>query len=163
MTFPVKTITRSALLDGQANGKLDAAILLSTPGQAGGATVILVKPAARAWRALCAAAKAAGHTLKATSVADSYRLYEIQERIFRDRYTTTYLAGRPYKTWNGRRWYQRPGTAVAAVPGTSNHGWAQAVDCGEERDSDAGAERLDDATLLWLRDNAERFGWSWEL
>lgn len=163
MAYPVRPIVRSKLLEGQSNGRLDGDILASTPGQAGGATVVLVKPAARAWRALCAAAKKAGHTLKATSIADSYRLYTIQERIFRERYTTTYLAGRPYKIWNGRRWYQRPGTAIAAVPGTSNHGWAQAVDTGEERDSDAGAESLDDPTLRWLLDHEQTFGWSHEL
>lgn len=163
MDFPVRTMTRSSLLDGQSNGRLGGDILETTPGQAGGATVVLVKPAARAWRALCAAAKRAGHTLKATSVADSYRIYEIQERIFRERYTTTFLAGRPYKIWNGRRWYQRPGTAIAAVPGTSNHGWASAVDTGEERDSDAGAESLDDPTLAWLISNEQIYGWSHEL
>lgn len=163
MAFPVRTITRSALLIGQANGKLDPNILMSTPGQAGGPTVILIKPAARAWRAMCAAAKRSGHTLKATSVADSYRIYAIQERIFRDRYTTSYLAGRPYRMWNGRRWYQKPGTAVAAVPGTSNHGWGQAVDTGEERDSDAGTESLDDPTLRWIIDHAQTYGWSHEI
>lgn len=163
MSFPVRTMTRSSLLIGQDNGKLDAGILRSTPGQAGGSTVTLVEPAARAWRALCAAALKAGHTLKATSAADSYRLYEIQERIFRERYTTTFLANRPYKIWNGRRWYQRPGTAVAAVPGTSNHGWASAVDTGEERDSDAGAESLDNATLSWLLANEQTYGWSHEV
>jgi hypothetical protein len=163
MAFPVRTMTRSALLTGQTNGKLDAKILLSTSGQLGGSTVILVKPAARAWRALCAAAKRAGHILKATSVADSYRIYEIQERIFRDRYTTTYLPGRPYKVWNGRRWYQKPGTAVAAVPGTSNHGWASAVDAGEERDSDRSAESFDDPTLRWLIANEQTYGFSHEI
>jgi hypothetical protein len=163
MAFPVRTMTRSSLLSGQQNGRLDSGILMQTPGAMGGATVTLVTPAARAWRALCAAAKVSGHTLKATSVADSYRIYEIQERIFRDRYTTTYLVGRPYKYWNGRRWYQRPGTAVAAVPGTSNHGWASAVDTGEERDSDTGAESLDDPTLRWLLDHEQTYGWSHEV
>lgn len=61
-------------------------------------------------------------------LTDSYRPYETQERIFKERYTTTYLPGRPYKTWNGVRWYQRPNTAQAAVPGTSNHGLGVAID-----------------------------------
>lgn len=163
MTFPVKTITRSALLSGQSNGKLDPSILESTPGQAGGATVILIKPAARSWRALVAAAKAAGHILKAASVADSYRLYEIQERIFRERYQTTPIRTTDTKQWQGRTWYKKPGVAVAAAPGTSNHGWAQAVDTGEERDGDAGAEAFDDPTLRWIIDHAQTYGWSHEL
>jgi hypothetical protein len=136
---------------------------VDTPGAAGGFTVRLVAPAARAWRALAYAAIKAGHTLKPTGPADSYRPYEVQERIFRQRYTTTYLAGRPYKVWNGRRWYQKPGTAVAAVPGSSNHGLGLAVDTGEERDSDAGAESLDNPTLLWLLNNELRYGFSHEV
>jgi LAS superfamily LD-carboxypeptidase LdcB len=163
MAFPVATFQRSSLLAGQTNGKLAPAILETTPGQKGGPTIVLVKPAARAWRALVAAALQSGHILKATSVADSYRIYEIQERIFRQRYTTSFLAGRPFKVWNGRRWYQRPGTAVAAVPGTSNHGWGSAVDTGEERDSDLGTESLDDPTLSWLIANEGRYGWSHEV
>lgn len=161
--FPVRTVSRPACLSGQSNGRLDPSILVSTPGQAGGQEVRLVAPAARAWRALTAAALAAGHVLKPTSLHDSYRPYEVQERIFRQRYTTDYLAGRPFKSWNGQRWYQRPGTAVAAVPGTSNHGWGLAVDTGEERDSDIGTESLDDPTLRWLLDNEERFGFSHEV
>lgn len=163
MTYPVRTIVRPSALNGQSNGALSSTILSQIPGQAGGQTITMVKVAARACRALIAAAKAAGHTLKITSAADSYRKYSIQEAIFRDRYTTTYLAGRPYKYWNGRRWYQKPNTAVAAVPGTSNHGWGLANDFGEERDGDAGTEPLDDATLNWLINNEERFGFSHEL
>jgi hypothetical protein len=49
------------------------------------------------------------------------------------------------------------------VPGTSNHGWALAVDTGEERDNDAGTESLDAGTLNWLLAHALDFGWSWEL
>lgn len=161
--FPVRTVSRPACLTGQSNGRLDPSILVATPGQAGGQEVRLVAPAARAWRALTAAALQAGHVLKPTSLHDSYRPYEVQERIFRQRYTTDYLAGRPFKSWNGQRWYQRPGTAVAAVPGTSNHGWGLAVDTGEERDSDLGTESLDDPTLRWLLDNEERFGFSHEV
>lgn len=163
MSFPVVPVRRSALLTGQTNGKLDGSILVGIPGQAGGPTIRLIPPAARAWRAMQAAALAAGHTLKATSASDSYRPYDVQERIFRQRYTTTFLSGRPSRVWNGVRWYQKPGTAAAAVPGTSNHGWAAAVDTGTEIDGDAGTEAIDKATLDWLLDHADEYGWSWEL
>lgn len=69
-----------------------------------------------------------GYTLTVTSAADAFRTYDIQERIFEDRYTATYLTGRPSKVWNGRRYYLKPGQATAAVPGTSNHGRGLAVD-----------------------------------
>lgn len=153
MALPERSITLPAVLVGQANGRLPASILVDTAGEAGGPTVRLCMPAARSWRALCAAARAAGHVVKATSAADSYRSYEQQENAFRTRYTTTYLAGRPYKTWNGVRWYQRPNTAQLAVPGTSNHGLAVTVD----------VANASGALLAWLVANAPRFGWFWEL
>lgn len=163
MAYPVRSLSRPACLSGQSNGRLSASIMREVPGQAGGVGVLLAEPAARAWRALCAAAAGAGHTLKISHSTNAYRPYADQERIFRDRYTTTYLPGRPYRYWNGKRWYQRPGTAVAAVPGTSNHGWGLAVDTGEERDWDLAAEPIDDGTLAWLLANEQTFGFSHEV
>ena len=160
---------RPAVLAGHTNGQLPSSILVDTPGLAGGQVVRLVEPAARAWRVLTAAASAAGHTLKPTSLFDSYRPYEVQERIFRQRYTTTVLAGRPRRWWDppgpepAAWWYQRPDTAPAAVPGTSNHGWALAVDVGEERDGDTGTESIDLLTLQWLVEHELEFGFSHEL
>ncbi len=164
MALPMpSTVRMPAVLGGQSNGRLPSSILNSTPGLAGGPTVRLVEVAMRSWKALTAAASAAGHTLKATSAGDSYRSYPLQQTVFTQRYTPPVLAGRPFKTWNGQRWYQKPGTAQAAVPGTSNHGWAVAVDTGEESDGDTGTESLDAATLTWLTQHAPTYGWYWEL
>jgi hypothetical protein len=163
MALPIHAVTMPAAVTGQANGKLPDNRLVSTPGQLGGPVVRLVAPAARAWRAMCAAALAAGHTLKATSVADSYRSYAVQESTFRARYSTSHLANRPTAWWQGRTWWLRPGMATAAVPGTSNHGWGLAVDIGDELDGDAGTEAIDTATVNWLVANAARFGFSGEL
>lgn len=69
-----------------------------------------------------------GFNLTITSAADAFRTYATQERIFRERYTTTYLPGRPTKVWQNKTWWLRPGQATAAVPGTSNHGKGLAVD-----------------------------------
>jgi LAS superfamily LD-carboxypeptidase LdcB len=161
--YPIRKVRRPAVLNGRTNGKLPAAILVEVPGQARGPRVALVEPAARAWVALTASAKAAGFILKATSMADSYRPYAVQERLFRQRYTTTVLPGRSSRMWNGRRWYLKRGVAKAAVPGTSNHGLGLAVDTGQERDSDAGTESLSKAALRWLFRNEEAFGFSHEL
>jgi hypothetical protein len=150
-TYPMHAVTLPAALNGQPNGKIDA-LMVPTPGLSDGPTVYLVAPAARAWRAMCAAALAAGHTLTTTSLYDSYRPYAVQESTFRARYQTTPIAGAARKTWNGQTWYQRPGTAVAAVPGTSNHGLGLAGDVANV-----------DSALSWLLVNAGRFGWSWEL
>jgi hypothetical protein len=162
-------ITPPACLDGQTNGKLDASLLVATPGLAGGPTVRLVEPAARAWRALTAAAAAAGHTLKVTSSADSYRTYAQQVATFTSRYQLDPIPDRPFRLWDSdnsgtpEKWWQKPNTAPAAVPGTSNHGWGLAVDTGEERDGDTGTESIDQATLNWLVAHELAYGFSHEL
>jgi hypothetical protein len=162
MALPVEPVIRPAALLGQENGRLDG-VLVDVPGLAGGPTVRLVAPAARAWRALTAAALQAGHTLKASGPHDSYRPFETQERIFLDRYTTDPLPGRPTRQFRGKTFFQRPGTAKAAVPGTSNHGFGLAVDTGIEVDGDPQAESIDQAAVDWLVDNERRFGFSHEL
>lgn len=163
MAYPVRTVTVPSVLAGQPNGKLAPSILLETPAPGVTWPCRLVAPAARAWRALSAAAQAAGHTLKPSGPSDSYRPYEVQERIFRQRFTTTPMATTAKRTWQGRTWYLKPGYALAAVPGTSNHGRGIAVDVGEERDGDTGTESIDAGTLSWLLKNEERFGFSHEV
>lgn len=163
MVYPVRAISRPSVLNGQANGRIDPAILVRTAGQAGGADVLLVEPAARAWRALCAAARAAGHVLKVSHEPNAYRPYDVQERIFRQRYQPgAHSPFGDYRWWNGVRWGRVTG-AAAAVPGTSNHGWGLAVDTGQETDGDIGTEPIGGAALAWLVDNEERFGFSHEL
>lgn len=161
--LPIKAVKKPACLAGLTNGKLPSSVLVDIPGIDGGPTVRLVEPAARAWNAMAQTALGDGIVLKATSTMDSFRPYAVQERIFRQRYSTSPTGGKGRRTWNDVVWYQRPLTAAAAVPGTSNHGWALAVDTGTERDGDPGTESIDDRTLDWLLANADRFGFSWEL
>lgn len=163
MTFPVRPVIEPAVLRGQPNGELPRSILMATPGQAGGPVVFLVAPAARAWRALAAAALDAGHVLKLSGTASGYRTLAQQVVLFEQRFTTTPNGSRTTRRWNGRTWYLRPGMALAAVPGTSNHGRGLAVDTGEERDGDTGTESIDADTVKWLVKNEERFGWSHEV
>lgn len=155
MALVVLPVRYPAVLNGQQNGKLPLTILFSTPGLGGGPTVWFVSPASRAWRALSGSAPM---VLQATSVADSYRSYQRQVQTFTDRYQLEPIAGRPFRLWDSdnsgtpEKWYQKPDTAVAAVPGTSNHGWGLAIDI-----ASAFGDRL-----AWLEANAVRFGWSWE-
>ncbi|WP_409332656.1 D-alanyl-D-alanine carboxypeptidase family protein [Trujillonella humicola] len=83
--------------------------------------------AAAAYRAMSAAfASAFGTPL---CITDSYRTYASQVRLYG----------------------QKP--ALAAVPGTSNHGWGLAVDlCG-------GVQTFGTAQYQWMVANAGRFGW----
>ena len=151
--LPIKPVTYPRSLWGQSNGKLDLALLQIVPGLANGPSVRMLAVAMRGWRALCDAAARAGFILEITSFYDSYRLYAIQEQIFKERYTTTYLAGRPRKWWEGQYWYQLPGTATAATPGMSNHGWGLANDI-----ASATGAKLD-----WLIAHELEYGFSHEL
>lgn len=91
--------------------------------------------------------------LTITSAADAFREYAIQERIFRARYTTTYLPGRPTKRWNNVTWYLKPNQATAAVPGTSNHGKGLAVDI-----KNAGG--FGGSFYKWMAATGPLYGWS---
>jgi len=77
---------------------------------------------------------------------EAYRSYAEQERIFRERY---YVSATGAVRWNGQRWTKRPGVAVAAVPGTSNHGLGSTLDF-----------FMTNQLLDWLRKNARKYGFT---
>jgi D-alanyl-D-alanine carboxypeptidase len=112
-----------AELAGQRNGALPEALLESI-GQGGHR---LSRSAAVAFRKMATAAQQDGITLR---VSDSYRSVADQER----------LAG-------SLGLYREGG--LAAVPGTSTHGWGLSVDLD-----------VDARTQGWLRANAARFGFA---
>lgn len=150
------TVVLPAEVASLENGKFPASVLHDVFNGRGTRIGKLHKQAARSWAAMTAAAAQAGVILDAT---DTYRTYETQVRIFRERYQTTpikYSAKAGYKTkkWQGQTWYQKPGTATAAAPGTSNHGKASAVDDKNKTDSTG---------LGWLEAHAGSYGWEWEL
>lgn len=134
------------------NGKLDPTSLtrLSVGGY-------LTPAAANSFERWRVAASKAGVNLTITSAADAYRIYEVQERIFTERYQTAYTQYAPGKVdrrmWQGRAWFRRAGTAAAAVPGTSNHGWAIAIDI-----KDVGG--FNSAFYNWLSATGPALGWS---
>jgi hypothetical protein len=121
-----------------ANGQVPATLLVPAEGTAGAR---LRPGAAAAWARLRAAVYARhGWRPTITSLADAYRSFEIQKSTFLARYTLTVptggfkdgrsrtVANGGIKRWNDRYWYLKDHMAVAAVPGTSNHGWGKAVD-----------------------------------
>lgn len=151
---PERDAVLPAQLRGVANGRIPNKFL----APCGIGSFVLVEPAAGAMRALVAAADADGVTIAATG---TYRSYAQQEQLFVSRYTTTPLENRPTKNWNGTTYWQQPRTAMAAVPGTSNHGWGLAVD----------VDVTEPATAAWMRANAYKYGfveavprepWHWE-
>jgi hypothetical protein len=75
------------------------------------------------------------------TITDSYRPYDIQDKIFDWDY---------FNKTGKKRKKGTSGTPVA-YPGTSNHGWGSAVDLGVKYGDDA---------HTWLVDNASKFGFS---
>lgn len=94
--------------------------------------------AASDYKKMVEAAKEDGISWKIT---DSYRPYEIQDKIF----DWDYFIKTRKKRKKGTS-----GTPVA-YPGTSNHGWGSAVDLGVKYGDDA---------HTWLVNNASKFGFS---
>lgn len=112
------------------NGRFLASQLAYVVGEPG--CRLLIAPAT-SWYVLAKTVQLRfGWTPRITSAGDAYRSYEIQERIFKQRYQPSYIqyaAGKvDRRVWNGVAYYRKPGTAAAAVPGTSNHGLGIAVD-----------------------------------
>lgn len=149
----VEKVQLPAVLVGKKNGQLPASILDSIAGLSGGPTVTLVPPALRAWAAMAADAKTHGIILQATSTADSYRTLDVQTRIFHQRYVAIRQAGWVTRKCGSTTYYQVPGTASAACPGTSNHGLGLAIDV-----ANASGGRL-----TWMISNVKKFGFSWEI
>lgn len=108
-------------LAGYGNGKIPADAL----HEVGSTGHRLWAPAADALESLIADAARDGVTI---GITDSYRSYEAQVDV----------AAR-------KGLYSQGG--LAAVPGTSDHGWGMAVDLG-----------LDDAAQSWMRANGGRYG-----
>lgn len=83
--------------------------------------------AAQAWVQMAKAYQGQFH--QNLCITDSYRSFQVQVQTYRT----------------------KPG--LAAVPGTSNHGWGLAVDlCG-------GIERYNTPQYNWMKQNAPHFGW----
>ncbi len=121
-------------LQGHANGQLPLGLLVPLPGTG----EHMWAPAASAFEHMRRDAARAGVALP---VVDAYRSYDDQVRLADE--LGLYREG-----------------GLAAVPGTSQHGWGRAVDLD-----------LDDAALAWMRANAWKYGfvetvprepWHWE-
>ena len=111
-------------VSGYPNGQLPQSALCPLDGTSGHK---LRADAASAFNTMTAAYR--GATGSALCVTDSYRTYAAQVDVY---------ARKP---------------DLAAVPGTSNHGWGKAVDfCG-------GVQNFSSAAHQWMQANAGRFGW----
>jgi hypothetical protein len=162
MILPVVPVVMPSDLVGVTNGNLPDAVLvpLPLPQITTGRVHRLM---ANAWQAFAAeVATRFGITLTATSSPDTYRSRAFQESMFRNRYSPDPLPGRPSKVWAGKTWWLRPNNAMAATPGTSNHGWGLAVDTAIWRDGKVVGIKDNPAAFEWMVANARHYGLSWE-
>lgn len=135
---------------GHTNGSIDTALLVDVTGRGD----YLEPTAAARWLALSAAClRATGVLLTAAPGSSANRPVSIQETF----YTAyrKYLAGGPY-------------APVAAVPGTSNHGWARAIDItGYEGNTAWVSPRtgkrysVNITVWNWLQAHAAEYGYDW--
>lgn len=172
MALPIAAVRKPTTLNGLTNGKLP----LSALATIGVGNAVMEVTAARAFRAMFAAARSQlGVTIK--HVGD-YRSFEAQLSLFLSRYkpvsSSVYSAtsSRHRKYWAQARqygyssvyWVKKSNSlATAAVPGGSNHGWGLALDIAEEYDSDSAADPISTRFVSWLSTYASRYGISAEL
>jgi D-alanyl-D-alanine carboxypeptidase/Peptidase family M23 len=108
---------------GYTNGLIPATKLCALPG---GVQALRCDAAAAYTRMAGAFQQRFGRAL---CITDSYRSYPQQVTLYAEK------------------------PSLAALPGTSNHGWGLAVDlCG-------GIQRFGTAEFRWMQANAARFGW----
>ena len=132
-----------------------------TPGELPANMLVDIKPygklhprAANAYNAVRAAAFAAGiKQFKPISQGDTYRSLAQQTAAFQQRYTLQPIEGASTRTWQGRKYYLRPGNAPLAAPGTSRHNLGLACDF---------ANMAGD-TWAFMCERGPRFGWSLEV
>jgi LysM repeat protein len=175
---PEKDAIPPAAVAKEPNGKLPAHLL----EKCGLGNFLMAGPAARAMRALVAAAERDGIRI---ATSGTYRTYDRQAVAFDG--TNKALWSAPYdgryvpenlwreyqatgrkwavsngredvRTWKGTRWKRRVGTAGSAVPGTSNHGTGVAIDF-SELNAQGQVVGLTQRTLNWLSANGPRFGY----
>jgi hypothetical protein len=153
--LPVSKIKPPSCLKGQENGKLSASLLV----ECGLGSFKMVPPAARAMKALVAAAESElGIDVWATG---TYRSYEQQRTLFFQRYTTTRIDGRRHEVFEGQHYWLKPRVAGAAVPGRSNHGLGLAIDFAE-KDRNGKVVSVSTRLVNWLCKHAIEFGFSAE-
>jgi hypothetical protein len=168
VSMPIKNpSTRPSDMEGQVNGRVSPDLLTWVEPERTALVWLMHHLPARSMRALIAHAKRDGINLTSTGRG---RTYLQQVSLFQSRYQTTPIpyeyddeTGKPVyetKVWNGVVWYQKPGTSMAAIPGTSNHGWWLADDLAEI--IDGVVKPLRPSTVVWLFTNVPAYGFHWE-
>jgi len=110
-----------------------------------------------------------GQQLTVVSLADGYRNFQRQHTTFLARYTDRYnpvTCTTSTKFWQGKTWWLKRGNAMAAVPGTSNHGWGLAFDAAWWVETSPGTWKIQAVgtnrwAFAWLEANVLDHGFAW--
>jgi hypothetical protein len=152
---PNSIATAAGGLRDDLNGRLPGSLLTTVTG--GGSIHV---SAAAHWRALVAAFgqafKGAGYTLHYTGI---YRTFTRQLQMLHERYDRGYFAGRrDYNFYDGTWWSLKPGNAMAATPGRSNHGWGLSVDTAIKTRTGSLVNIGTGGGFTWMQKNAPHYG-----
>ncbi len=98
---------------------------------------------------LCPLWGAPGHLLR----VDAAGAFQLLSEEYARQWGEPLCVTDSYRTLDSQIALSASKPSLAAVPGTSNHGWGRAVDlCG-------GVQQFGTAQHAWMRDNAARFNW----
>jgi len=172
-----RPMTLPSDLPASRNGRLfpHELVLVLFPGIG---MLALHRNAARCWNMMALACwndLGRGTQITASSAADVYRTFDIQERVFFIRFWRI-MSTNIKRIYQGITYWKKPIVAQVATPGTSNHGWGLAVDVALWFANFGGKDRpvgitKDPRVVSWMLANAASFGffnnvdseiWHWE-
>lgn len=133
---------------GYTNGEIPTTALVDVSGRG---DYLEPTAAANFLRMQAAILRDVGFDLQPAAGSSANRSEATQITFFTQRYTKV-----PYNTglwWNGSYWTKNAGASVAAIPRTSNHGWARAIDLN--------ISRYDTAAWAWMQAHAHEYGYDW--
>jgi peptidoglycan hydrolase-like protein with peptidoglycan-binding domain len=149
---PVGAMKPIGMLAGYQNGRLDATVLTDS----GTRHLLANICSARKFKAISAAAVAAGIPLTSTGI---YRSFDAQVSLMLQRFDRGYIAGRgQYDHYQGIVYSLKVGQSGAASPGTSNHGMGRSNDFAVMLDGDTIPDSLRLSDRQWLAGNAPDYG-----
>ncbi|MBF4574551.1 D-alanyl-D-alanine carboxypeptidase family protein [Frondihabitans sp. VKM Ac-2883] len=90
---------------------------------------------------------------KELGVSEGYRSYDKQVSIWNARYVKHSKKVANSVAYAGKYWTKKKNVSVAAVPGTSVHGWALAVDL------NSGVQTAGSAQKRWADKYGPKYGW----
>lgn len=99
--------------------------------------------------AMCKLISAPGQMLR----CDAQAAFDRMSHAYEARFSTPISVTDAYRDYDTQVILKRRKGRMAATPGTSNHGWALAVDLG------GGINSFGSAQHQWMRANAPKFGW----